>query len=116
MSISPEKLQDPETLAHIEPFLPARYNSNKPGPWLTPNLVPQQLWGRNLRALIPQHQWDRIRSDVYEQCGRRCTICGSVGTKWPVAADEVWYYDDANNTQMLVDIVGLCPRCHEVRH
>ena len=38
------------------------------------------------------------------------------GRKWPVEADEVWHYDDATNTQFLVDVVGLCPACHEVRH
>lgn len=112
----PEMLADPDVMLSVGPYLPARHNPNIPGPWLLPNLVPQPLWGRNLRALLAPKQWDRLRTDVYDSCGNRCTICGMTGRKWPVEADEVWHYDDATNTQYLVSVVGLCPACHEVRH
>ncbi|MDL5054805.1 hypothetical protein QQ056_14795 [Oscillatoria laete-virens NRMC-F 0139] len=115
-TIKEEALAKPGILDQISNLLPARYRPNQPGPWLTPSMVPQPLWGRNLRTLLTKTEWDRIRSSVYDACGKRCTICGSAGSKWPVEADEVWYYDDATNTQTLIAVVGLCPSCHQVRH
>lgn len=115
-TIDQAKLDNPATYAALARFLPTRYRADSSSPWLTPNLVPEPLWGRNLRALLRKAEWDRIRKSVYEACGKRCTICGSAGRRWPVEADEVWHYDDATNTQTLVSVTGLCPACHEVRH
>lgn len=109
-------VQNPDTLARTAHLLPRKFNPDIPGPWLTPNLVPQPLWGKNLRSLLPTSDWDRIRRSTYDACGKRCTICGNVGSRWPVEADEVWHYDDATLTQTLVAVTGLCPACHEVRH
>lgn len=115
-TIPTSSLTNPSTLSKIAPLLPAKFQPDIPAPWLLPNLVPQPLWGKNLRALLPKSEWDRIRKTVYNTCGKRCTICGSAGSQWPVEADEVWHYDDATNTQTLTAVTGLCPACHEVRH
>jgi hypothetical protein len=79
-------------------------------------MVPQTLWGKNLRALLSREQWDVVRRAAYEESGKRCIVCGGRGPEWPVEADEAWEYDDATNLQTLKSVIALCPPCHHVRH
>lgn len=85
-------------------------------PKLTIELVPQTSWFDNVRAYVPQHEWDYIRKNVYEKADNKCEICGGVGPKWPVEAHEVWHYDDEKFEQRLIRLQALCPACHEVKH
>ena len=98
------------------PFVPYRYRPDRKPPYLRPWMVPQALWGRNLRALLAKEDWDHIRKDAYARAGSRCRVCGGRGPKWPVEADEGWHYDDTTRVQTLKGVIALCPDCHAVRH
>ena len=102
--------------AQLRPFVPRMYRPERSPPFLRPWMVPQPLWGKNLRALLPKEQWDVVRRHAYEQAGHRCRVCGGRGPQWPVEADEAWAYDDAHRTQTLKGVIALCPDCHHVRH
>jgi 5-methylcytosine-specific restriction endonuclease McrA len=85
-------------------------------PRLTIELVPKTCWFSNVRDRVSRQDWDRIRSQVYEQADRRCEVCGGRGSRHPVECHEVWEYDDASGVQRLVRMIALCPACHEVKH
>ncbi|MBO1326740.1 hypothetical protein K2X14_14080 [Acetobacter sp. TBRC 12305] len=97
-------------------FLPYRFRPDRAPPYVRPWMVPQPLWGWNLRALLAKADWDTVRRWAYRRAGYRCRICGQRGSDYPVEADEGWAYDDARCVQTLKGVVALCPRCHEVRH
>jgi len=100
----------------LEAFLPYRYRKDRAAPYIRPWMVPQSLWGHDLRALLAKEDWDRIRKDTYARAGSRCRVCGGRGPKWPVEADEGWDYDDIRRIQTLKGVIALCPDCHAVRH
>lgn len=102
--------------SRIKVFVPRMYRPDLKPPYLRPWMVPQPLWGKNLRALLSQKQWDQVRKDAYARSGYRCKVCGSKGSQWPVEADEAWEYDDERLTHTLKGVIALCPDCHRVRH
>lgn len=59
-------------------------------PRLTIELVPKTCWFSNVRDRVSRQDWDRIRSQVYEQADRRCEVCGGRGSRHPVECHEVW--------------------------
>ncbi len=75
-------------------FVPRFYRHDLGEPVIRPWLVPQPLWGINLRSLLREDDWNIIRKDAYRKCGYRCVVCGEKGPEWPVEADEAWQYDD----------------------
>ena len=83
---------------------------------LTIELVPEPMWGFNLRSELTQCEWDLLRRDQYKRAGYVCEICGGKGDKHPVECHEVWRYDDLKNVQKLSRLIALCPSCHEVKH
>jgi len=83
---------------------------------LSVELIPEPTWFRNARSLLPKEDWDVLRRAVYREAGYRCEICGGQGTEYPVAAHEVWEFDDERHIQRLVRLIALCPPCHEVKH
>jgi hypothetical protein len=85
-------------------------------PRLTVALVPATCWYANVRTAVTQGDWDRIRHRVYDRAGHRCEICGGHGRKPRVHCHEIWTYDDHRHIQRLVDLIALCPYCHEVKH
>jgi hypothetical protein len=87
-----------------------------PAARLTVELVPKTSWYNNVRALVDEPGWDRIRRHVYRQAGFRCEICGGKGPEHPVECHEVWHYDDRTRVQLLVRMIALCPACHQVKH
>lgn len=97
-------------------FLPYRHRSDRNPPYLRPWMVPQSLWGMNLRALLIEEDWKRVAKDARDRSGCRCRVCGEVGPQWPVEADEGWAYDDQRRIQTLKGVIALCPDCHAVRH
>ena len=80
---------------------------------LTFELVPEECWRANLRALLTQTEWDIVRKDAYKRSGYRCSKCGAKGR---LEAHEVWHYDDEKALQTLVDVTALCSACHKVVH
>lgn len=83
---------------------------------LTVELVPSTCWGSNLRSELTTAQWRACQQFVYARSGRRCEICGGVGSKWPVECHEIWEYDDDRLVQTLTGLIALCPSCHACKH
>lgn len=100
----------------LKPFVPRFFRHDLVGPVIRPWMVPQPLWGKNLRAVLEQADWDRVRKKAYQNSGYRCHVCGGKGKDWPVEADEAWYYDNNAAVSVLKGLVALCPDCHAIRH
>jgi len=96
----------------LAPSLPVGVPSGR----LTVELVPKTSWYNNIRALVDELVWDRIRRQVYRQADYRCELCGDRGPEHPVECHEVWRYDDRTRVQTLVRMIALCPACHQVKH
>ena len=105
----------------IEPWLPYIYRPSLEGPYILPKLVPQNLWGINLRSLLSKEKWDELRKDTYKNYAYRCAVCGCKGETWPVECDEMWDYQEnpyqpCRGTVVFSGLVALCPGCHAVKH
>lgn len=72
----------------LHPFVPRRFRPDLEGPVIRPWMVPQSLWGKNLRAVLRKQDWDVVRKTAYQQAGHRCCVCGGRGPRWPVEADK----------------------------
>jgi len=87
---------------------------------LTIELVPQTSWFNNVRSIVTQEEWNHIRKFIYQRAGYVCEICGGRGSKHPVECHEVWKFeerpDNDSHLQTLVDLIALCPACHQVKH
>lgn len=86
---------------------------------LTLDVVPETCHFSNLRTELPKKTWDRLRKKAYRAAGFRCLICGRTGCNYPVEAHERWEYvpdGPEGPVQRLVEIMALCPQCHEVKH
>lgn len=79
-------------------------------------LVPSTAWWSNVRSNVTRAQWERCKNFVKNRSENRCEICGGQGRRWPVECHEIWAYDDERRIQTLVDLIALCPSCHEVKH
>ena len=79
-------------------------------------LVPEPIWGVNLRSLLPPAAWDAARRATYQRVGYKCEVCGGKGPTHPVECHEKWEYDEAAGVARLVGLLGLCPACHLVLH
>ena len=51
---------------------------------------------------------------MVEYKGGKCEICGYKTDE--LDAHEVWEFDVNNKTQTLIDIIGICSKCHGVKH
>jgi hypothetical protein len=98
------------------PVLPPRPPVVVPPARLTIELVPKTSWYNNVRALVDEPTWGRVRRQVYRQADYRCEICGGKGPEHPVECHEVWRYDDRTRVQALVRMIASCPACHQVKH
>lgn len=99
----------PQTPQRSVPVRPGQYR-------LTIELIPESAWRKNLRAMMSQTQWDKIKDDVAEAAGHRCEICGGRGGRHPVECHERWSYDEKSWVQKLVGLLALCPSCHRAKH
>ncbi|MGB9763625.1 MAG: HNH endonuclease [Minisyncoccia bacterium] len=79
-------------------------------------LVPESAWYFNVRSILSVSEWDKIRKIIYQKADYKCEICGGQGYKHLVEAHERWQYDEKKHIQKLVNIVALCPVCHEATH
>ncbi|WP_205326739.1 hypothetical protein [Glycomyces sp. YM15] len=95
------------------------------GPGLIyPDVLPENVWGSNLRGTLPRADWDRLRIPVCEAAGMRCEVCGQPGydpqTGRPRRPDchELWHFEvtSASAVQRLARLIALCPDCHRVQH
>lgn len=85
-------------------------------PLLSVELVPSTAWWSNVRSNVTRAEWERCKNFVRARSGERCEVCGGRGRRHPVECHEIWDYDDEFGVQTLVDLVALCPACHEVKH
>lgn len=111
---SPQKL--PKDLRHyIHPSFPRKpVGSGLP---LKIELVPRSCWFRNVRSHVSYKKWRNIRGFILNAALNVCEICEGHGQKWPaVECHEVFNYDEATQTQKLVELQALCYRCHMVKH
>jgi hypothetical protein len=87
---------------------------------LTIELIPKTCWFSSVRTMVKPKEWDMIRFISYDYANNKCEICGdnglNQGYKHRVECHEVWEYDLDTLTQKLVNLVSLCPLCHQVKH
>lgn len=83
---------------------------------LTIEVIPQSLWGVNLRNELGPAAWRKVRKACFAQAGHRCEICGDVDPLGRLDCHEIWEYDDERCVQRLAGFIALCPDCHEVKH
>jgi 5-methylcytosine-specific restriction endonuclease McrA len=76
-------------------------------------LVPATTWEANLRKVLSQSEWDKIRKKAYADYGYKCGICG---VSERLSCHEIWNYDDINHIQTLKGFIALCDMCHHVKH
>lgn len=77
-------------------------------------LVPDSVWGSNLRSLLSKAQWDVVRKEAYGRANGKCMICSRPSAR--LEAHEKWSYDEENAVQKLEDVVAVCKACHETIH
>lgn len=95
------------------------------GPGLIyPDMLPENVWGSNLRGILSKADWDRLRIPVCEAAGNRCEVCGQPGydpdAGRPRRPDchELWHFEVIAGlaVQRLARLIALCPDCHRVQH
>lgn len=87
---------------------------------LTVELVPSTAWWSNVRSNVSRSEWEKCKAYSKAKTNGVCIICSGRGQEqgWRYAteAHEIWDYDDDRQVQTLVDIVPLCPLCHQCKH
>ena len=81
---------------------------------LTIDMLPKGAWNNDFSKTLPKKDWDIVREFCYKKANHRCQICGFVTED--LDAHEVWNFDVKRKTQTLVDIIGICSKCHGVKH
>lgn len=81
---------------------------------LTIEILPKGAWNNDFSKTLPKQEWDTVREFCYKKANHRCQICGYETDD--LEAHEVWEFDIKNKTQTLKDIIGICSRCHGVKH
>ena len=87
--------------------------SDNPTVALGVELIPEPLWGSNLRRLAPE-AWDIVRSRARSEA-TCCAFCGGPAEH----CHERWEYqehDDCEGTARLTRVAMICEHCHEVVH
>lgn len=87
---------------------------------LTVELVPRSAWWVNVRSHVSRADWEKCKKYSKTKTDGVCILCGGSGLqqgrRYATEAHEVWSYDDSRKIQTLVDIVPICPRCHQAKH
>lgn len=91
---------------------------------LLPDLLPEQVWGSNLRGILTRDEWDRLRIPVCERAGNRCEVCGDAahdptsGRPRRPDCHELWSFEIHGDrfVQRLAGMIALCLRCHSCQH
>lgn len=110
--VLPDAFRDP-----VEEWLPRKwqFRGEPPAPVLLPDMLPTTSWEANLRALLSEAEWDRLRKFCYAAAGHTCVACGSRGEPH-VEAHEAWKFDESRGVQVLRALLCLCPTCHKAKH
>lgn len=104
-------------LPNFEEWLPRKwqFRGNPPVPVLLPDMLPTTSWEANLRTVLSEQEWDRLRKFCYQAAGNTCVACGSRGEPH-VEAHESWKFDEKTGVQTLRGLLCLCPTCHKAKH
>ncbi|MEX3984172.1 hypothetical protein AB4Y45_35035 [Paraburkholderia sp. EG287A] len=104
-------------LDDFEEWLPRKFQfrGDPPVPVLLPDMLPSTVWEANLRHLLSDAEWDRLRKFCYAAAGNTCVSCGSRGEPH-IEAHEAWRFDEKTGVQSLRGILALCPTCHKAKH
>lgn len=81
---------------------------------LSIELLPKGAWNNDFSKTLPKKEWDIVREFCYKKANHRCQICGFETDD--LDAHEVWEFDIKNKTQTLKNIIGICSKCHGVKH
>lgn len=81
---------------------------------LTIELLLKGAWGNDFSRTLSKKDWDVLRNECYKRANRHCQICGF--ETGDLDAHEVWDFDIKERTQTLKDIIGICSKCHGVKH
>jgi hypothetical protein len=80
-------------------------------------LIPEPLWKQNLRLSdgLGKWRWEKLRHQLIETNGARCTICGATER---LAGHEVWEYREKKTvgTAVLLRVEIVCIDCHDIHH
>jgi hypothetical protein len=80
---------------------------------LSIELIPYSTWGKNLRSILIQDEWDIVRKWCYKQANHRCEICGNKGK---MECHERWGFNRSKRKQILLGVICLCSLCHKAKH
>lgn len=86
---------------------------------LRADMLPPTVWGSNLRGILDQKAWDRLRIPVCQAAGNRCVACGVYDVRRRPDCHEHWAFHrraDGGWYQRLVELVPLCTACHDTQH
>ncbi|SDP49756.1 hypothetical protein [Afipia sp. GAS231] len=80
-------------------------------------LVPETLWGQNLRSNqvgLGPYRWLALSRAVRAELGR-CSICGSTKR---LQGHEVWKFreEPRSSVATLVKVNAICTICHSIQH
>ncbi len=81
---------------------------------LTIELLPKGAWGNDFSRTLSKTDWDLLRNECYKRANHHCQICGYETDD--LDAHEVWDFDIKTRTQTLKNIIGICSKCHGVKH
>jgi hypothetical protein len=79
-------------------------------------VVPTSSHYNNLRKMLKQYQWTKLRKIIIPPLDNKCIICGGQSYNRQLDLHEVWEYDCNTGIQKLIDLQGLCTSCHNVKH
>ena len=104
-------------IPNFEEWLPRKwqFRGSPPVPVLLPDMLPTTSWEANLRTVLSEQEWDRLRKFCYQAAGNTCVACGSRGEPH-VEAHESWRFDEKTGVQTLRGLLCLCPTCHKAKH
>jgi hypothetical protein len=91
------------------------------GAGLFVDLIPKTSWFANVRAVVSERDWHRIRRMVHRRAGERCEACGAVedkAVKRYLECHERFSYHGSGGCglQMLQRLICLCSECHRATH
>lgn len=81
---------------------------------LVPKSLPTGSFGFNLRKVLPQNEWDRLRKKVYAKASYQCELCNAKPQR--LEAHEIWRFDFDKKIQVLETVAALCIHCHRIQH
>jgi hypothetical protein len=89
-----------------------------------PDMLPENVWGSNLRGILTRTEWDRLRVPVCERAGNVCEVCSRAGfdpdtRRWRRPdCHELWSFEIRGDrfVQRLDRLIALDADCHRVQH